>query len=586
MKLFNKIPVFIICALCLQPATAQYIAREAAAKAEVYHYSSAAALYEKAFRKRGTPANARAVAEAYRQLRNYPAAEEWYGRLVALPEKDMAQAAQDACYYGLALQQNGKYEAAKAQFNRCRSMPGNNVPAALLDNYIASCDSAVAWLQAPRADVVTNAGALNSMYTDWGALQQNGQLYWVSDRPSSRRKHFLKFSNGNPVRTDRYGWTANNYLQLYTSSNGDSASTRLYDHDGINSLYHTGMPTLRKDGLEMFFTRTSYVRKPRKFLEKDSSYSIHIEMYSVTRTNDSNAWGAPVPFRYNHPLDYSVGDPFLTADGKRLYFVSDMPGTTGGTDIYYTERGPGGAWGEAVKLGPDVNTPGQERSPYIDENGHFYFSSDGHVGMGGLDIYMQENAAGRPVNAGPPLNSPADDFYFMSSYFTSNRPGGKGSDDIYQYAKAAPPAPLPTPVPVEKTDTTTTVEETKIPDPLPVEQPIRIIIYYDFDKWNIRQNAARDLDRLAAVLKEKPQVHIRLNAHTDARGPKAYNQQLSQKRAQSALNYLVGKGIDRSRMTAHGYGEEKPVNRCTDGVKCAEDQHQQNRRTEFEVVNK
>jgi outer membrane protein OmpA-like peptidoglycan-associated protein len=170
----------------------------------------------------------------------------------------------------------------------------------------------------------------------------------------------------------------------------------------------------------------------------------------------------------------------------------------------------------------------------------------------------------------------------MSHHFTSNRPGGKGSDDIYTFAKAepaAPPAPAP---PIEKPDTT----YTRLPDPPPEEQPIRIVIYYDFDRWNIRNNAARDLDQLAAVLKEKPQVNIRLNAHTDARGNKAYNQRLSQKRAQSALDYLAGKGIDRSRMTAHGYGEERPVNDCTDGVHCSEAQHQQNRRTEFEVVGK
>lgn len=553
MKLFIIISCFL---LVHAPSAGQYITRKAASQQEVYHYAAAAALYEKAYSKRANATNARAVANAYRQLRDYPASEIWYGKLVALPEATE----QDIYYYGLALQQNGKYAAAKEQFSHCKTIPASN-------RLITSCDSAMLWLNSPHSDIVTNASTLNSAYTDWGALKRNNELYWVSDRPdATRKKHFLR---STPVRTDQYGWTGNNYLQLYT---GDGKRV----HTG--KAYHTGMPSIRKDGLEMFFPQTYFYKKPRKFLQQDSAYNIYIEIYSVSRTTDTSAWGTPVPFRYNNALNYSVGDPFITPDGKRLYFVSDMPGTMGGTDIYYCDRLGDNNWGDAVKM--EINTTGQERSPYIDESGVFYFSSDGGIGMGGLDIYRVEN--GKPVNVGPPLNSAADDLYFTEGYFTSNRPGGKGSDDIYQYEKKVHQQP---PIAAVKEEQPT-VPTTKLPDPLPVEQPIRLIIYYDFDKAAIKKNAARDLDQLAIVLKNKPQIHIRLNAHTDARGKRSYNLQLSQKRAQAALDYLVAKGIAKNRITAKGYGEEKPVNGCTDGVACSETQHQENRRTEFEVTDK
>lgn len=557
--------IIISCFLLLHVSSAgQYITRRAASQQEVYHYAAAASLYEKAYNKRATAANAREAATAYRQLRDYPAAEKWYGRLATLPEATAA----DIYYYGLALQQNGKYTTAKEQFSRCLTMNGNPIPAAELNRLLVSCDSATLWLQSPQPIVIINAAQLNSAYTDMGAVKEGDQLYWVSDKPAaSRKKHFLKFSNGNPVRTDQYGWTANNYLQLYTGN----GATPLY----LGKAYHSGMPSIRKDGLEMFFTQTHFAKKPRKFLAKDSAYSIYIETFSVGRATDTSAWSTPVPFRYNNALAYSTGDPFITPDGKRLYFVSDMPGTTGGTDIYYCERTGDNNWGEAIKMGDGVNTVGQERSPYIDENGTFYFSSDGHIGMGGLDIYRIEN--GQPVNLGAPMNSAADDLYFSAGYFTSNRPGGKGSDDIYSYEqKVKPPVTVIPEKEKEKPVTT-------LPNPLPIEQPIRLIIYYDFDKATIKKEAARDLDELALRLKEKPEIHIQLNAHTDARGKKAYNHALSQRRAQAAVNYLVAKGIARNRMTAKGYGEEKPVNSCTDGVSCTEIQHQENRRTEFEV---
>lgn len=569
----KKLSIFLLyILLCTSSAEAQYITRRASLQQDLYHYTAAAALFEKAYHKRPNAKNARAVATAYRQLRDYPNAELWYTKLVELEEKDTALAAEDMLHYALALQQNAKYAEAKQQFMRCP-------PSAATGRYIAACDSALLWMQQPRAVKIINAEEMNSAYTDWGASQHDGQLLWVSDRPdSAMSRPFLRFSNGHPVKTDQYGWTGNNYLRLY-------AGNALFDRRGVNSAYHTGMPTLSADGLELYFTRTRNIKKPRKFLRKDDPYTIGIELFMIKRHTDTSAWSEPIPFRYNNALEYSVGDPFISKDGKRLYFTSDMPGGLGGTDIYYCDRQADGSWGDAVNMGDIINSPGNERCPATGEGDIFYFSSDGHPGMGGLDIFTVTDK--RVANAGYPMNSAGDDFYMLpeedpaQGYFASNRPGGKGMDDIYRFEKMPEPVePEP-----EKPDTSTVVTN-KLPDPLPLQQPIRIIIYYDFDKWNIRKEAATELDQLAQTLQENPTITIQLSSHTDSRGNATYNLRLSEKRAASAVKYLEGKGIDPKRMQAKGYGETKPVNDCRDGIRCTEAQHQENRRTEFEVLSK
>lgn len=569
----KKISIILLYILFHQsPAEAQYIARRASQQQDLYHYTAAAALYEKAFKKKPTARNARAVATAYRQLRDYPNAEQWYAKLVSLQEKDASLAAEDMLNYAQALQQNAKYAEAKQQFMRCPQ-------SATTTRYIAACDSALAWMQQPKPVNIINAEELNSDYTDWGAMSYSNQLLWVSDRPDSAvSRPFLRFSNGHPIRTDQYGWTGNNYLKLY-------AGNALFDRRGVNSAYHTGMPAISPDGLELYFTRTRNIKKSRKFLQKDDPYTINVEMFMVKRETATSAWSDPVPFRYNNALEYSVGDPFISKDGKRLYFISDKPGGLGSTDIYYCDRAADGSWGDAVNMGDVINTAGNERCPATGDGDVFYFSSDGHPGMGGLDIFTVTDQ--RVINAGYPLNSAGDDFYMLpledgtKGYFTSNRPGGKGKDDIYRFEKQPEPVE-----PAPKAPDTSTVITSKIPDPLPLQQPIRIIIYYDFDKWNIRKEAATELDQLARTLQENPTVVIQLSSHTDSRGNNAYNLRLSERRAASAVKYLEGKGIDPKRMQSKGYGETKPVNDCRDGVRCTEAQHQENRRTEFEVLSK
>ncbi|WP_421944403.1 OmpA family protein [Pedobacter sp.] len=331
-----------------------------------------------------------------------------------------------------------------------------------------------------------------------------------------------------------------------------------------------------------------------------------------------------------------------------------MPGGLGGTDIYVVEKLQSGEWGEAVNL-RDLNSEGNERTPYLDNGNVFYFSSDGRVGLGGLDIFQvskNESGQSKITNLGYPVNSPQDDFAFnineelKIAYLSSNRFGGLGSDDIYSlnsnliYAlklngkvfdkktnkpianaivtlKKTNSAPIKVESDIEgnfnfnlennsdyeltgtKTNfrsdfsavttkglsTSTIINKNLYLETVELDKAIKIEnIYYDFDKWNIRADAAEELDKLVSILKNNPTIWIELGSHTDSRGNDAYNLTLSQKRAESAVQYIISKGINKNRIAAKGYGEKQLLNKCANGVSCSDEEHQLNRRTEFKIV--
>ena len=333
-----------------------------------------------------------------------------------------------------------------------------------------------------------------------------------------------------------------------------------------------------------------------------------------------------------------------------------MPGGQGGTDIYYVVRATDGGWGDATNLGKGVNTPGDERFPSIDERGDFYFSSDGHLGMGGLDVYRLDKNRGTPtpVNLGFPFNSPYDDFSVrfdkeLEGYVASNRSGGAGADDIYwfnlnkivqidleggvynQKTKLPVSGAKVTLTPVgeeanavvvtagadgkfkfnlaENSNYTLTAEQTGFREFIPMafstsgidssttltkdiylspveakEVVVLRNIYFDYDKADIRPDAALELDKIAAFLGSDPEARIELSAHADSRGSHDYNMKLTQRRADSAVAYLVSKGIAADRLVAKGYGFTKLANHCAKGVECTEEEHQWNRRVEFFVI--
>ncbi|HLG35168.1 MAG TPA: OmpA family protein, partial [Bacteroidia bacterium] len=336
--------------------------------------------------------------------------------------------------------------------------------------------------------------------------------------------------------------------------------------------------------------------------------------------------------------------------------ASDMQGGMGGTDIY-TVKYENGAWGIPVNMGTTINTIGNEMFPVSSEN-NLYYSSDGLVGMGGLDIYKSKNENGSwsaPENMAYPVNSTRDDFSFMpdsasaaTGYFSSNRNSDTGTDHIFSFIKKEYQF-IVDGLSVEKdsdkpiggvlvtlinkitgaTDSistgddgtftfrlnpetdfavvgtkhhyfTQTVDVSTVDkhasesmivklrmevEPVVVEKVYTVEnIYYDYDKYNIRPDAAQQLDSVAGVLALNPTINIELMSHTDCRGTDAYNDKLSQKRADAAVKYLVGKGIAKDRLTGKGYGETMLTNECKDGAACAEADHQKNRRTEFKVT--
>jgi outer membrane protein OmpA-like peptidoglycan-associated protein len=391
-------------------------------------------------------------------------------------------------------------------------------------------------------------------------------------------------------------------------------------------------------------------------LSKPSDLVNRLEIFYSTYSKGK--WSEVKPFAYNKPMEYSVGHPALSPDGNTLYFISDMPGGFGSTDIYYCEMNDNGNWSKPVNAGSTINTSGKEVFPYMDADGNFFFSSNGQPGMGGLDVFMAKGSKASwetPENMKYPINSPKDDFSICysethkSGFLASNRDGGSGSDDIYSFEFNPPKEVVvvintkdkldSSMVDLEDVDVTIVNKHTNkdknyttdangrvyvtLPsftlfeikgkkdeylstmklvetkcrtnhdtimvelefDRLVINKPIVINnIYYDFDKWDIRPDAAKELDKLVITLKQNPKITIELSSYTDSRGSDTYNMFLSQKRAESAVTYIISRGVTSERIVAKGYGETKPVNRCINGVACTDAEHQLNRRTEFMVT--
>lgn len=380
-----------------------------------------------------------------------------------------------------------------------------------------------------------------------------------------------------------------------------------------------------------------------------------------TSTGQGSEWSIPEPLTFSTD-SFTCGHPYLSKDGQTLYFTSDMPGGEGGKDIWmvtYSKKGK--TWGDPVNLGPTINTEGDEMFPYLHEDGTLYFSSNGHVGLGGVDIFFSKGEAtdwSTPINMKSPINSGGDDFSLIldktkeSGYFSSNREGGKGQDDIYRFRMtpliftlSGVARDLKTKELLSNTlltisnsndsnklriktdargyykitlkpktdyelfgahedyydsklyaqttrglEVSTDLEQDLELDPFDYEKAFEVEgVYYDLDKANIRADAAIILDTVVYLLNRYPKIRLELGSHTDCRSDSLYNKDLSQRRADSAVSYIVSRGIDKERLVAAGYGESQLVNDCEcEGryVKrvCSEEEHQMNRRTTIRLL--
>ncbi|XMO87118.1 OmpA family protein [Algibacter sp. AS12] len=263
---------------------------------------------------------------------------------------------------------------------------------------------------------------INTAYSDFGTSTYNGHLVFASSRDQDE---------------NIYKWNNQPFLDLFELNDNGSVSEVNGD---VNTKYHESSTSFTKDGKTAYFTRNNFHRG--KFKKNDND--IHgLKIYKATLVD--SVWTNIVSMPFNDD-QYNVAHPALSPDEKQLYFASDMFGTQGASDIFVVDINEDGSYGVPRNLGPKINTEGRENFPFVSENGTLYFSSDGHLGLGGLDVFKIaanniNDDSSMIQNMGEPINSPKDDFGFIindetnKGYISSNREGGKGDDDIYSFER-------------------------------------------------------------------------------------------------------------------------------------------------------
>ncbi|MEC3878688.1 OmpA family protein [Parapedobacter sp. 10938] len=609
-----------------------------------YEYANAAALYVKLVdRKKPHVADLEHLAYCYVQMKDYEAAENWYARVVTTESSDP----ENLIHYGEVLKMNGKYAEAKKQLEAYAEQSNDRDRVAV---QLAGCDSAIVWMADPTVHNLRNEG-INTSLSEFAVFPVGDKVYYAGEPDAHMRG------------VGTYGWTGNSFLRVYTADRGtdNMLSDAVIAVDGINNApFHMGPVAANAEGTTLYVTRTYAGKEGNVSREERRKYLTNtLELYIYTQGDDGSWQSAPFP--YNNVEEYSLGHAAVSTDGNVLYFVSDMPGGQGGTDIWYSERQTNGGWGTPVNAGGTVNSAGDEFFPNIGPDGTLYYSSDGFAGMGGLDVFETTGSRQQwtsPRNLRFPVNSAGDDFAYLltyereegfAGYLSSNRKGGIGGDDVYSFTFEKPKIIIvlrgttadkhtgqrlaeatvtlydgdreiiakrnsdgkgtfefildkgmsytvlgqkagyhadSAKVNTLGITTSDTLEVALLLEPVfEVGKTFELEnIYYDFDKHNIRPDAAAILDELVRTLRDNPTLKIELSSHTDSRGSDAYNMALSQRRAQAAVDYLVSQGIARERMVAKGYGETRLVNDCGNGVPCSREQHQANRRTEVTVL--
>ena len=379
---------------------------------ELTNYPEAIKYYEKTLKK--DPNNAetlRNIAFSHKKLKNYTAAEEYYQKTTALS----GALASDHLHYGQVLKNNNKPTEAKKQFNLFLEKEPNNFLGKVLLN---SIEEITVWEKEEKAFEIKLVENINSAYSDFCALVFQDALIFISERQKDFVNEKTNSSTNRPYLSIFYSKKETNFEKI------KEFSTQL------STEYHDGPVSISKDGNTIYFTRSIKGELSKKSIN-------HSKIFQASAKG--NRWKDITPMPFNSE-DYSVAHPWITEDGKTLFFTSNMPGGFGGMDLYMSTK-TGEEWGKPVNLGKEINTALDEVFPYIKDT-LFYFSSDGHGGYGGLDIYSivfkNGKAQGTPENLKAPINSPSDDFGITfqdkdTGYFSSNRPGGIGSDDIYSF---------------------------------------------------------------------------------------------------------------------------------------------------------
>ncbi|WP_206023373.1 OmpA family protein [Runella sp. CRIBMP] len=576
--------------------------------------------------------------------------------------------------YAFALKAAGKYAEAAAQLEKyIASNPTNKVATEKANRELYTLKAIDIIQQKKTFYQIKNLEKLNTAGAEFSPFVKDEDLIFAATRKETQYKN-----NGMPMTGIYKVKLAENYDE--TGGEPEIFSPALF-LEGVNEAN----VTFTKDGKTVVFARGNTGKK-----KGTADVDLYLSRFA------SNKWTEPrlIPVSDSAAWD---GSPAFSRDGRTLYFCSNRPGGVGGIDIYRANMDASGRFSKPVNMGKDINTPGDEMFPYVGPDAKLYFASDGHPGLGKLDLFVATRSQGVITieNLGAPINSRFDDFGLVYldedmkyGFFSSNRVGGKGDDDIYAFedesvgldstqiaeleklplddprrrtvGKPEPPKIVnyylagtissnETPAAlldsaivkifeisadslvgqgvstgggvfgtfpleegkdysllIEKRGYITkrepfTMAGKSIPqifrkkltmdttfyvalkmDRLAVNKTFVLEnIYYDLDKFNIRSDAAIELDKLVQILKDNPTVSIELSSHTDARASESYNNKLSQNRAQSAVDYIVTKGIEKERLIAKGYGESRLI------IKEAktEEEHQKNRRTEFTILS-
>ncbi len=697
------------------------------------------------------------LAFSYRKVQDYRNAERVYNDLFEAFESDLQS--EQFLYYAQTLASNQKYRESQKYYaaygkQQTLDLRGRRFTVAYMDNSQFYKDSSLYRIKYMYP--------LNSRQSDFAPMYFEDGIVFVSAREEGGIIKRVFMQNETPF-LDLFLYpdtallhnqtlkTENMVASLGGSSDDGGASVRKEKegHDpekdpeieefskSINSKYHEGPVTFFKDYKRVIFTRNNY-NKGKAGKNKDGVNML--KLYTAEKKEKKWSNIKELPFNSN---EFSCGHPALSAHDDKLYFVSDRPGGYGGTDIWMVDY-RNGEWSTPVNMGKEINTEGNEMFPYVDENDNLYFASDGHAGLGGLDIFFTELQNGQPIsdieNLGYPINTEKDDFGLITNgdrsegYFSSNRRRGYSDDNIYSFerkcrslkllvydAETGEPIPdveirmvqnginqqlyvtdqagaietcMSTAIDFEfrafkegyessyvsygtmsrsldnKAELKMYLPKSKLPlvkgtirseltnepiagakvllknskdnstvtvitgedgkyefqpqragkyivqavkdkyatnteeigklkgskkNNITYEQNLGMIaegdifripnIYYDFGKYAIRTDARRELENVVLpVLKKYPSLKIEIRSHTDSRATSSFNKELSDKRAKEVVNFLVKRGISEDRLIASGYGEELLVNNCQDGVSCNENQHQQNRRTEFKIL--
>lgn len=538
------------------------------------------------------------MAHCYNKINSTPKAVNAYRNAIRYNQASL----DDRLAYARLLLKNGDYKQAEKEFRiLVDSMPDN----ILAQNGLRSAQMAPNWKKAGSRYQVKKMDVFTSRRADYSPMLQGDkyeQIYFTSTR--------------NDAQGDELsGITGTKAGDIFYSEKDDKGKWSRPEAiaTGLNTDYDEGACCFTPDGKEMYLTQCVTDPASPRFAQ------------IVTSSRSDAAWGKVQKLEITQDTLSTYAHPAVSPDGEWLYFVSDMPGGMGGYDIWRVRITPSGLGG-VENLGAPINTPGDEMFPTFRPNGDLYFSSNGHIGMGGLDIYIaridEKPQQYKIEHPGYPLNSEADDFGMTfegphnRGFFSSNRKDGRGYDHIYSFnnpeivttmkgwvyekdgyelpaaqvmvvgndgtyrklpVKSDGSFTLPIHPEVDylvmasckgflnhkeelRIDSAKESKEYVLQFPLAsISAPVLIDnIFYDFDKATLTPASTQALDKLVALLKENSHVTIELSAHCDYKGNSEYNKRLSQRRAQTVVDYLIAHGIEKDRLTPVGYGKERP----------------------------